>query len=275
MVRAGKKHSLTPRLRVRRPRTRPSPPEGRPLVYPVREDTLLLLPFARVPGRGRLIEIGCGAGTASIEAAHHGWTVVATDRNPEALTRLRDRALAERLRIDPVRTDLAEGLSGFDRVLANPPCLPTRPGEQDPDRWVDLALNGGPDGLEPTDRIVGELPRLLRPGGRAFLVVSSLRSPRRWRQILDRWVSFGGRHRIAAHRALEGETLEVVELEAPAGERSAATWPAGPRRRRPRGTGSRRPDRSGSRTASSRAPGRGRRSAQGAASIRTRSPPRS
>jgi release factor glutamine methyltransferase len=246
-----------------------------PSVYPVREDTWLLLPFARAPGSGRLVEIGCGRGVAAIEAARSGWTVVATDRNPEALAQLRVRALAERLRLDPVRTDLAEGLAGFDRVLANPPYLPTRPGERDPDRWVDLALNGGPDGLGPTDWIVRSLPRLLRPEGRAYLVVSSRQARERWRRILDRWAALGGRHRVVARRALEGETLEVVELEAPESGRSTATWSVRPRRRRPRGTGGRRRARSGSRTGSSPAPARGRTTALGGASGRRRSRRRS
>lgn len=187
-----------------------------PPVYPEREDTLLLLPFARrVPRGGRCLEIGTGNGRLALEAARAGARVVATDRNPHALRRLRTLALAERLDVEVVRTDLARGLGRFDRILANPPYLPTRPAERDPDRWQNLALDGGPDGLDPTARILRTLPAHLAAGGGAYLVVSSLGDPVRWRRLKEWWAARGGTIESVAGRELAGERLAVVRLTGP------------------------------------------------------------
>jgi release factor glutamine methyltransferase len=187
----------------------PAPPHG---VYPPREDTLLLLPFARVGPGVRLLEIGSGAGEAALVAARSGARVVATDRNRSALVWLRDRALAEGLALATVRTDLARGLGRFHRILANPPYLPTPAGGTDPDPADRLALDGGPDGTGVTRRVVDALPDHLEPTGTAYLLVSSIQSSDGLGEIHRQWTGRGGRLRVVATRELEGERLEVWEL---------------------------------------------------------------
>jgi release factor glutamine methyltransferase len=186
-----------------------SPPRG---VYPPREDSFLLLPFADVPPGSRVLEVGCGAGLASIAAARSGARVVATDRNRAALAWVRDRAAEAGLRVDVVRTDLARGLGRFDVVLANPPYLPTSgdlPGEDAGDR---LALDGGPDGARVSARLVRDLADHLTPTGRAYLIVSSVQSAEALAAVLRAWQDGGGRTRRVAERALGAERLEVLEL---------------------------------------------------------------
>jgi len=181
-------------------------------VYPPREDSLLLLPFAQVAPRSSVLEVGAGTGLASLAAARIGARVVATDRNPYALRRLRERARAEGLDLATVRTDLARGLGRFDRILANPPYLPTLPAERDPDRWHNLALDGGPDGCRVTARLVASLPEHLAEGGSAFVVVSSLQSANGLAAVEHGWASVGGRRDVVAERSLEGERLAVWRL---------------------------------------------------------------
>ena len=250
----------------------PAPPSTGPDVYPEREDTLLLVPFARGARAGStVLDLGTGGGRLALEAARAGARVVATDRNPTAVRRLRTAARAGGLSIEPVRTDLARGLGRFDRVLANPPYLPTRPAERDPDRWQNLALDGGADGARVTRRIVAALPRLLAPGGRAFLLVSTVQSPSALAEIRRRWRARGGRLRTVAERALVGERLAVWELALPARPPTvsrAGRYAPGPRR----GTSVRRRSRTARRSGSSPAPGRGRSTARGGASARRRSP---
>jgi release factor glutamine methyltransferase len=183
-------------------------------VYPPREDSFLLLPFARVRAGIRLLEICAGSGLASLEAARHRAQVVAADRNPHALRYLQQRARAERLDVQVVRADLARGLGRFERVLANPPYLPTRPEQRDPDRWHNLALDGGPDGCAVTARIVEDLAHHLTTNGSAFLVVSSLQSPDGLAAIAKGWEAVGGFHEVMAERVLEGERLEVWRFAA-------------------------------------------------------------
>lgn len=210
---------------IRSHRAEVSAPEGRgrrppfrddgPPVYPAREDTLLLLPFARVGTGTRFLEIGAGSGLVALEAARSGARVVATDLNPYALGRLRELARVERLDVDPVRTDLARGLGQFDRIVANPPYLPTRPPERDPDRWHNLALDGGHDGCRVTARLIGELDEHLLRSGEAFVLVSSLQSASALRRIRTGWFRRGGKLSVAASRQLEGERLEVWRLTMP------------------------------------------------------------
>jgi release factor glutamine methyltransferase len=207
-------------------------------IYPPREDTALLRPFARAGRGGWLADVGTGSGALALAAARAGDRVVATDRNPAALAALHRTATADRLRIAVVRTDLLSGLRRFDRIVANPPYLPTPPRSRDPDPWVNLALDGGPDGCRVTARFLARLPHHLRPGGRAFLLVSSLQSADRLKSLRDRWVRRGGRVRSVARRALEGEVLAVWELRPPTpGSRATAAPTRGGRSTR--GTSSR------------------------------------
>ena len=244
---------------------------GRPgagtAVYPPREDTELLRPFARASRGTRLLEIGCGRGVAALDAARAGAWTVATDRNPAALAAVRDAAARAGLVVRLVRTDLARGLGRFDRILANPPYLPTPRGAEDPDPWTDLALNGGPDGLAVTARLFRSLPAHLGPGGRAYVVTSSLQEPRRLARLADAWTRSVGPVREVASRALEGERLAVLELAR--GPTRGARRGGGPRRR----TGGRRRTPAGPRAGSSPAPASGRTPARGAASGRRRSRP--
>jgi HemK-related putative methylase len=241
----------------------PGRPDARgPGVYPPREDTLLLAPFARL-GPGRLVlDLGCGNGLLALTAARSGADVVATDLNPYALRALRRYAHHEHLALEIVRTDLGRGLGRFDVVLCNPPYLPTSPELRDPDRWHNLALDGGPDGLAVTARVLAALPRHLRPGGVAYVLFSSLQPAIRRRMLRDRWMAHGGRWTRVARRALEGEVLEVVRLVP-----SRATSRAGPSARPARRRIADRPraPRPEPRRASSRGGGRGRRRARGAA----------
>ncbi|MCI4336043.1 MAG: methyltransferase [Thermoplasmata archaeon] len=181
-------------------------------IYPVREDTELLGRFANA-GRGRwALEIGCGQGAVSVAAARGGSRVVATDLNPHALRSLRAVALSEGFDLSVVRTDLASGLGRFDRILANPPYLPTSPAARDPDPWVNLALDGGPDGLAVTRRILASLPEHLLPGGAGFVLCSS-RQPDGGRQALRReWEGRGGTVKVVGTRSVGDERLEVWEL---------------------------------------------------------------
>jgi release factor glutamine methyltransferase len=250
--------------------TGPLAPRPEP-IYPPREDSALLLPFARVRARVRLLEIGAGAGLAALAAARRGARVVATDLNPHALRRLRSVALAEGLPIEVVRTDVARGLGRFDRVLANPPYLPTRREERDPDPWQNLALDGGPDGCRLLARIVRSLPEHLAPFGEAYLVVSSLQDARRLTAIRARWLAGGGSWRLVARRSLEGERLDVWKLTL-RGSAEPVTTPARRGRGPPPGSGDRRRTPRPRRSGSSPAPARGSTTARGAASGRRRSP---
>ncbi len=252
--------------------------DGRPYVYPPQEDSWLLAAAAARAARGlSVLELFAGSGVAALAAARAGARrIVATDLNPHALRALRQAARRARLPLGVVRTDLARGLGRFDLVLANPPYLPTQPAERDPDRWANLALDGGPTGRRPLARLLRTLPGRLTADGRALVVVSD-------RQVglaalRAAWARTVGPVRTVRVLRLAGERLALWELRRrprptspPPGPRRGARR-TGPRARgtppRPRG---RRPRRSGSNPGS----GAGRTPAPGAASGRRRSRRRS
>jgi release factor glutamine methyltransferase len=211
---------MPPTSNVRSPPSRERRPDGGALpVYPPRADSFLLLPFARVAAGSSFLEVGTGAGEIALAAARRGARVVATDLNPHALRQLRERARGERLRVDVVRTDLARGLGRFDRVVFNPPYLPTRPEERDPDRWHNLALDGGSDGTDPSARWIDELGEHLTGAGEGYLLVSTVQPAVGRASLARRWGALGGTLEVVARQPLEGERLEVWRLVAP-------NWPS-------------------------------------------------
>jgi release factor glutamine methyltransferase len=245
---------------------------GSTSIYPVREDTELLLPFAAVRRGQRVLEIGTGNGALALRAARGGARVVATDLNRRALQALAATARGERLSLLALRTDVALGTRRFDRILANPPYLPTPPGGVDPDEGDNLALNGGPDGCALTARYLRAFRRHLERGGVAYLLVSSLQDRGRLDRLRAEWQHRTGEVRTVAERDLSGERIEVWELTR-RDRGPAPSRPAGERApRSPTGTGARPRVLRVLRSVSSRGPAPGRTRARGAASGRRRSP---
>jgi release factor glutamine methyltransferase len=241
-------------------------------IYPVREDTELLAPFAAARRGERVLEIGTGNGALALRAARAGASVVATDLNRAALQALAGTARAERLPLLAVRTDVADGTRRFDRILANPPYLPTPAGGIDPDEGDDLALNGGPDGCALTARYLRAFRRHLARAGAAYLLVSSLQDRTRLERLRDEWRRRTGDVQTVADRNLSGERIEVWKLtlraRGPAPSRPAAERAP----RSPTGTADRPTGPRVLRFVSSPAPAPGRTHVPGAASDRRRSP---
>jgi release factor glutamine methyltransferase len=172
-------------------------------VYPVREDTRLLLAaaLAEVRPSDRVLELGTGSGYIARHLAGKASLIVATDVNPHACR------MASSREVGMVRADLAAGIRGrFDLVLFNPPYLPTVPGERLAD-WLEKALDGGETGREVIARLLPDLPRILMPGGKALLVISELTGER---EVLDVFSRAGFAAEITRRRRVEGEDLMVV-----------------------------------------------------------------
>src|SRR5208337_3441639 len=154
---------------VPRPTTPVSMSHDPDQVYQPEADTFLLLMAARAevkPG-DRVLEIGTGSGLISAELARVTG-VVATDINPHAVRCARGRG------VEVVQSDLFSGIRGtFDLVIFNPPYLPTQP-EERIDDWLEYALDGGESGRVVIGRFAAEVGRVLAPGGRVLLLVSSL-----------------------------------------------------------------------------------------------------
>jgi release factor glutamine methyltransferase len=172
-------------------------------VYPVREDTLLLLAaaLAELKPSDRVLELGTGSGYIARHLAGKVALVVATDVNPHAC-----RA-ASSPGVGVARADLTAGIQGqFDLVLFNAPYLPTEPEERLED-WLEKALDGGETGREVIARLLPDLPRVLAPRGRLLLVISELTGEGEVLRLLG---DAGFRAGTVREERLEGERLMVV-----------------------------------------------------------------
>lgn len=152
-------------------------------MYAPQEDTDLLIGALRdepLPYGATVLDVGTGSGALAIEAARRGTHVTAVDVSWRAVCAARLNARLDRL---PVRTqhgNLFAPVRGqsFDLILANPPYVPT-PDTGRPPRGAARSWDAGRDGRLVLDRICGEAPALLRPGGVLLFVHSALSSPDR------------------------------------------------------------------------------------------------
>jgi len=151
----------------------PSLAERRDLeqVYQPAEDSHLLAEAAResIDGGERALDVGTGSGYVASALAEAGAEVVATDVNPLACQQAHEDG------IPVVQANLADPFqeSVFDLVTFNPPYLPTPPEEAMND-WMEQALSGGESGREVIEPFLETVGRVLAPGGRVLLLVSTL-----------------------------------------------------------------------------------------------------
>ncbi|WP_372480707.1 HemK2/MTQ2 family protein methyltransferase [Halomicrobium sp. HM KBTZ05] len=178
----------------------PTDDDGRPslatqrdteTVYQPAEDSDLLARTARshaAPG-DRGLDVGTGSGYVAETLAEAGVDVVASDLNPDACREAAARGVAA------VRADLLDPFrdDAFDLVTFNPPYLPTEP-DKEWDDWMEHALSGGKDGRRLVDPFLEAVERVLAPGGRVFLLISSL-------------TGIGDVQRYAHERGLAGEIV--------------------------------------------------------------------
>ncbi|MBM1173992.1 peptide chain release factor N(5)-glutamine methyltransferase [Microvirga arabica] len=136
------------------------------------ETALALLPDRQAPLK--VVDFGTGSGCILVALLHElpNATGLGVDLSFGALVTARANAIGNRVgsRCHFALSRWADAVSGpFDLVVSNPPyiasgVIPTldqEVREHDP----RLALDGGPDGLEPYRILLGEAERLLAPGG--------------------------------------------------------------------------------------------------------------
>jgi SAM-dependent methyltransferase len=123
----------------------------------------VLMEFARRElrraGRGRLLDLGCGAGRNAVPLAGEGWQVLGTDLSLPML-----RAAAQRVREARLGARLALALAPMDHIPV-------------PDRSVDLVVAHGIWNLarsgEELRRALLEAARVARPGAGLFVFTFS------------------------------------------------------------------------------------------------------
>ncbi|MFW9843188.1 MAG: HemK2/MTQ2 family protein methyltransferase [Candidatus Thorarchaeota archaeon] len=144
-------------------------------VYEPAADTYLLLDAIIINPTDYVLDVGCGAGLASLVAASKAKRVVSVD-----ISFLAVRNTSENLRrngldqnVSVLQSNLFKGLSSeavFTMIMFNPPYLPA----DEMNTEMDHALIGGVEGSELTERFVKEAASHMIVDGRLYVVVSSL-----------------------------------------------------------------------------------------------------
>jgi release factor glutamine methyltransferase len=174
-------------------------------VYAPAEDTFLLLDAARKEVRpsDRVLEVGTGSGLIARELIASARSIIATEINPHAAASAREGE------VPVVRTDLLACIRGpFDLILFNPPYLPTRP-EEKVDDWLEYALDGGESGRDTIARFLADAGRVLAPGGRVLLLISSLTGID---EVTGLAFANGFSATVIREQAVEDERLYVLRL---------------------------------------------------------------
>jgi SAM-dependent methyltransferase len=130
------------------------------LVYRERLETVLAWVDAlRLPSGAEVLEVGCGAGVATVALARRGLAVESTDSSPDMVARTADRVAAA-------------GLAGAVRLgAADAHDLPHAGG-----RFALVLAVGVLPWLHSPERAISELARVLAPGGHAIVTADN-----RWR----------------------------------------------------------------------------------------------
>ncbi len=141
-------------------------------VYNPSDDSYLLLRCVEVSPGQSFLEMGAGTGLVALHAAKLGAKVTAADVNPKAVECTRRNAARNGIRLEVVRSDLFEKVTGiFDVIAFNPPYLP---GTASSTSWVEKAWAGGEEGSEMALEFLANAWRHLAPGGGIFMVLSSV-----------------------------------------------------------------------------------------------------
>ena len=133
-------------------------------------------------GRPFVVDVGTGSGCIILSLAQEmaQGVFLGIDVSPEAVALA--TANAERCGLaDRVAFAVADGLDEFDEpqtidiLVSNPPYIPSRECDSlDPrirNHEPRLALDGGPEGLDFYERLVGDALNLLKPGGGVFFEI--------------------------------------------------------------------------------------------------------
>jgi release factor glutamine methyltransferase len=154
----------------------------RRVLIPRPETELLVEIGLTLPTGASVVDVGTGSGSVALALKDErpDLSVWATDVDPDALAVARANGIRLGIGVEFVQANLLEGIDRrFDAVLANLPYVAEGSGlPPDIDGYEpDLALFGGPDGMDPVRRLlpmVTEVPLLALEVGLAEAVASLL-----------------------------------------------------------------------------------------------------
>ena len=179
-----------------------------PEVYEPAEDSVLLANSLDIGAGERVLEIGVGSGYVSLVASQTAASIVGIDINPHAARLAKANARLNGVaNVEFIAGDLFSPIRGrFNLILVNPPYLPEKGGvERDP---IELAWDGGEDGMRLTERFINEVQDYLEPNGRVLMIQSSLSG---YEETVRSLSGRGFQVKTLAEQKLFFETIYLIE----------------------------------------------------------------
>ena len=177
--------------------------ETQPGVYEPSEDSMLMIEALEIHPGEEVLEVGCGTGIIALHCAKAGARVTASDVSLKAIECTRANAEKNDLDITLVESDLLEKMEGeFEVIIFNPPYLPED--EINDPRWT-----GGLSGLEMTLIFLEQCKGRLAPGGRVYVIVSTLSESQKFELAAD---EMGYDREVVAKRHVFFEELIAYKL---------------------------------------------------------------
>jgi release factor glutamine methyltransferase len=179
-----------------------------PEVYEPAEDSVLLANSLDIGAGERVLEIGVGSGYVSLVASERAASIVGIDINPHAARLAKANARLNGVaNVEFIAGDLFSPIRvRFNLILVNPPYLPVKGGaERDP---IELAWDGGEDGMRLTERFINEVQDYLEPNGRVLMIQSSLSG---YEETVRSLSGRGFQVKTLAEQKLFFETIYLIE----------------------------------------------------------------
>ncbi len=147
------------------------------MIYPPKEDSLLLEKHVKRLARGKVLDMGVGSGIQALAAAKKAKSVLAVDVNPVVVSHCKKNIKNKKIKC--LQSDLFSKIKDeFDTIIFNPPYLP----QELPER--DVALEGGKKGYETIVRFLDSANAHLKTDGMILLLFSSLSNKNRVEQSI-------------------------------------------------------------------------------------------
>ena len=180
-------------------------------MYAPSDDTFLLADCIRQYNGRRALEIGVGSGLLLDILEKNFSCVAGSDIDLQALQHCKQQqnttAASANILLVCCDAGSAFGVGKFDLIVSNPPYLPNN--DDNNNNNLDLAVNGGPTGIEATIHFINSALPLLAVDGKLLVITSSFANS----SALDKLVLEKNMHKkVLKERKLFYETLSVVEL---------------------------------------------------------------
>lgn len=172
------------------------------MIYEPQEDSYLMVEqIAKLKPKNKVLDLGTGSGILGAEAAKTASYVLCADKNPEAVEYVKKNHKNLRVIESSYFSNINEK---FDLIINNPPYLPND------ERIKDIALDGGPEGWEFLDNMLGQVKNYLNPDGQVLICFANLTKIEKVNYLIKK---YGFDYEVLNEKELGIEVLYIYLLK--------------------------------------------------------------